>query len=117
MGLLLLVIALFPKGAGAQDVVTGRGILCDKAEQVARLIKADDFQATMVAVNAEKANSCAVLPIAFIMHGEKGEQVHVGGDTWQIAQILVLGLMTDNGIRPIEPTVQWSAFHVQERGA
>jgi hypothetical protein len=25
-------------------VVTGRGIVCDTAEQVARVIKADDFQ-------------------------------------------------------------------------
>ena len=49
-----IALALFPKTAPAQEVLSGRGIICDTAEQVARIIKADDFQATLVAVNTEK---------------------------------------------------------------
>jgi integrase len=45
-----VALALYPKTAPAQEVLTGRGILCDTADQVARIIKADDFQATLVAV-------------------------------------------------------------------
>jgi hypothetical protein len=54
-----VALALYSKTAPAQEVLSGRGIICDTAEQVARVIKADDFQATLVTVNAEKTNSCA----------------------------------------------------------
>ena len=70
-------LALFPKTAPAQEVLSGRGIICDTAEQVARVIKADDFQATLVAVNTEKAHSCEVMEIAFIFHRETGETVRI----------------------------------------
>jgi hypothetical protein len=112
-----VALALFPKTAPAQEVQVGRGIVCDRADQVTRILKADDFQATLVAVNAEKALSCAVLPVAFIFHGDKGETVRIHGASWQVQQILVLGLETDEGMRPVEPTIQWSAFYVDEQGA
>jgi hypothetical protein len=103
--------------AYAQEVQTSRGLICDTPEQVVRVIKADDFQATIVAVNAEKALSCAIMPVAFIMHGTKSEQVHIGANTWQIEQILVVGANVGNGFQPIQPMLQWAAFLVDERGA
>jgi hypothetical protein len=104
--------------AYAQHAVeTGTGVVCDTSEQVTRLLKADDFQATLVAVNTEQRNSCAVLPIAFIVHGETGEQARIHGATFRVTQILVLGLDTAEGMRPIKPTIQWTALFVEERGA
>jgi hypothetical protein len=44
-----VALALFAKTAPAQKVVTDRGLICDMSEQVARIINADDFQATLVA--------------------------------------------------------------------
>jgi hypothetical protein len=111
-----VALALFPKTAPAQEVLSGRGIICDTAEQVARVIKADDFQATLVAVNAEKAHSCEVMEIAFIIH-EKGETVRVHGEAWQVTEIIVVGAMTPQGWGSIEPSMQWSAFLVEERVA
>jgi hypothetical protein len=34
-----VALALYPKTAPAQEVLTGRGILCDTADQVAGIIK------------------------------------------------------------------------------
>ena len=110
-------LALFPKTAPAQEVLSGRGIICDTAEQVARVIKADDFQATLVAVNTEKAHSCEVMEIAFIFHGETGETVRIHGEAWQVTQIVVIGVDIGQGIQLVQPTVQWSAFAIEERGA
>jgi hypothetical protein len=112
-----VALALYSKTAPAQEVLSGRGIICDTAEQVARVIKADDFQATLVAVNTEKANSCAVLEVAFIIHGEKGETVRIHGDAWQVTQIIVVGANTPQGWGTLDPMVQWSAFQVNEVGA
>ena len=51
--------------AYAQHAVeTGTGVVCDTSAQVTRLLKADDFQATLVAVNTEertRAQSCPSL--------------------------------------------------------
>jgi len=112
-----IALALFPKTAPAQEVLTGRGILCDTAEQVADILKADDFQASLNAVNFEKPNSCAVLEVAFIIHGQKGEMVRIHGDAWQVTQIIVVGANTPQGWGTLEPTIQWSAFYVNEVGA
>jgi hypothetical protein len=111
-----VALALFPKTAPAQEVLSGRGIICDTAEQVARVIKADDFQATLVAVNAEKSHSCEVMEIAFVIH-QKGEPVRIHGEAWQLTEIIVVGAMTPQGWGSIQPSVQWSAFLVEERTA
>jgi hypothetical protein len=112
-----VALALYPKTAPAQEVLTARGIICDTAEQVATVLKADDFQASLNAVNFNKANSCAVLEVAFIIHGEKGETVRIHGDAWQVTQIIVVGANTPQGWGTLEPMVQWSAFHVNEVSA
>jgi hypothetical protein len=78
-----VALALFAKTAPAQKVVTDRGLICDM------FINADDFQATLVAVNAEKALSCAVMPVAFIMHRETAETVRIHGSAWAIREILL----------------------------
>jgi hypothetical protein len=57
-----------PEDCSRAGVLSVRGIICDTPEQVAGVIKADSFQATLVAVNTEKAHSCEVMEIAFIIH-------------------------------------------------
>jgi len=52
-------------------------------------------------------------------------QVDAGGatsatssGTWQITKILIVGVDVGQGIQPVDPVVQWSAFHVEgELGA
>jgi hypothetical protein len=112
-----VALVLFPKQAPAQEVLSARGLVCDTAEQVARVITADDFYETLTSVNAEKADSCNVLEIAFIIHNQKAPKVFIGADTWQLTQIIVIAAKTPQGMVLIEPMIQWSAFHVDGHGA
>jgi hypothetical protein len=57
------------------------------------------------------------MEIAFIFHGETGETVRIRGEAWQVTQIIVIGVDIGQGIQPVQPTVQWSAFAIEERGA
>jgi hypothetical protein len=112
-----VALALFPKQAPAQEVLQARGLVCDTAEQVARVITADDFYETLTSVNAEKAGSCNVLEVAFTIHSKKAPKVFIGTDVWQLTQIIVVAANTPRGMVMVEPTVQWSAFYVEKEGA
>ena len=57
------------------------------------------------------------MEIAFIFHGETGGTVRIRGEAWQVTQIIVIGVDIGRGIQPVQPTVQWSAFAIEERGA
>jgi hypothetical protein len=111
-----VALVLFPKQAPAQDVRSARGLVCDTAEQVARVITADDFYEALTEVNAEKASSCNVLEIAFIIHNQKAPKVFIGADTWQLTQIIVVAANTPQGMVLVEPMIQWSAFQVKKEG-
>jgi hypothetical protein len=112
-----VALALYPKPAPAQhQVETGTGIVCDTPEQVVRYIKSKEGDGTLAAINAESKSACAILGVAFFV-GEKGEQVTNSNGTWQITKILIVGVDVGQGIQSVDPVVQWSAFHVDERGA
>src|SRR3977135_1829678 len=65
MGFLALFVALgFPQQANAQSAA-GSGVVCDTADQVRRYVLADDTQATLAAINAEKAESCSLMKVFF----------------------------------------------------
>jgi hypothetical protein len=111
-----VALALFPKQAPAQEVLSARGLVCDTAEQVARVITADDFYDALTSVNAEKADSCNVLEVAFIIHNQKAPKVFIGADVWQLTQIIVVAANTPKGMVLVEPMIQWSAFYVEKEG-
>jgi hypothetical protein len=111
-----VALALFPKQAPAQDVVTARGLMCDTAEQVARVIKSDDFFATIASVNTEIARSCEVTEVAFIINSEDGPKVSIGTDVWQVTQVTVVAANTPRGMVLVEPMIQWTAFQVDRQG-
>ena len=111
-----VALALYPKHAPAQDVVTARGLMCDTAEQVARVIKSDDFFATIASVNTEKARSCEVTEVAFIINSEDGPKVSIGTDVWQVTQVTVVAANTPRGMVLVEPMIQWTAFQVDRQG-
>jgi hypothetical protein len=109
-------LTIYSLAYAQQQVETGTGIVCDTPEQVARYIKSKEGDGTLAAINAESKNACAILGVAFFV-GEKGEQITNSHGTWQITKILIVGVNAQDGIHPIDPVVQWSAFHVDEQGA
>ena len=57
------------------------------------------------------------MKVAFFM-GETRESIATSSGTWQITKILIVGVDVGQGIQPVDPVVQWSAFHVEgELGA
>ena len=73
-GIVFCIALVLTSKAHAQDVITGEGIVCDTQEQVVRYILAADAKATLASINEEKANSCAIVNVAYYM-GNAGEKV------------------------------------------
>jgi hypothetical protein len=114
-GCLALLLALaFPQPAKAQNA--GYGIVCDTPDQVRRYVLADDTTATLTAINAEKARSCALLKVSFYV-GKKDAKLVTKDGVWQITHILITGIVTHGGIQPIDPTPRWIAIAVPSRSA
>jgi hypothetical protein len=63
-GFIALLIALgLPQPAKAQN--TGFGVVCDTPDQVRRYVLAENAPAAQAVINAEKAQSCAVMNVSF----------------------------------------------------
>jgi hypothetical protein len=96
----------------AQEIKHDTGLVCDTAEQVEAVMaaydKSDNWQASLVAVNAEKV-VCAVVSVAFIQ-GDKIKELHTKLGTLDEVEITVVGAITSGGIRPIKPEKQVTLF-------
>jgi hypothetical protein len=110
------IVFLLTSKAHAQDLITGEGIVCDTQEQVARYILAADAKATLASINEEKANSCAIVNVAYYV-GDEGEKVVNTTGVWQITHILVIGTVMHGGVRSVSPTAQWTAFAIETASA
>jgi hypothetical protein len=114
-GCLALLVALgFPQPAKAQDA--GYGMVCDTADQVRRYVLSDDTAATLAAINAEKAQSCALMKVSFYV-GKTGAKVVTKDGVWEITHILITGIVMHGGIQQVEPTPRWIAIAVPSASA
>ena len=112
----LLTIAAFcifgMKTAHAQhSVVTGYGIVCDEASQVERYLALQgDNESLIEQINKEtKPHVCELLNVAFYI-GPIIKNVTNEDGTWHIRRILVVGLVTEEGVRSVQPAAQYTAF-------
>jgi hypothetical protein len=114
-GFLALLVALaLPQSAKAQSA--GYGIVCETPDQVRRYVLADDTQSSIAAINAEKAQSCSLMKVSFYVGNVDGTIVTKHA-VWRITHILIVGIATHGGIRPIEPTPRWIAIAVASEPA
>jgi hypothetical protein len=110
----IALLALASSANAQHQTYQGTGVVCDEPEQVARYVRSKEGDGTLPAINAEKANSCAILKVAFFM-GETGEKIATSQGTWQITKILIVGVIGQDGnVHPVNPVVQWSAFLAEE---
>ncbi len=109
-------------GAPAQaldyaDYEVGTSLVCDTQAQVERFVAlfAGDAQAAIRVVNAEEQNpsACMIMNVAYVRGGQIGTARH-GGNAFAIVRILVVGVETGAGIRPVRPAVYFSLFDVTE---
>jgi hypothetical protein len=117
--LILLPILTLP--LRAQDVQVGTALVCDTRQQVERFVALydGDFDAAVSTVNAEVQNpsACAMAsPMAYLVSPPLATERRKDL-TFQIVQILVVGVITKNGVAPVKPTKLFSVLEVDEREA
>ena len=104
----------------ADEVETSTGVICNTQKQMERFVVLNDAdpQSAIRAVNAEEHDpaACAVASLAFVRGGNP-VTVRKRDATFQIVPILVVGVVTPDGVRGIIPAVYFSLFRVEERSA
>jgi hypothetical protein len=114
----LMVLLLAP--AHGREIEVGSELVCDTARQVEKYIafNEDDSRTAVRAINDEENNptACGVANIAFL-RGHNTTTVRTRRATFQITDILVIGVITDDGVQYIAPAVQFSLFKIDERNA
>jgi hypothetical protein len=90
--------------------------MCDTADQVRRYLLSEDAEATLAAINEEKAQSCGLVYVSFYV-GVTDSTIVTKDGVWEITHILVVGVVTPGGVYAVQPSAQWTAFAVESRGA
>ena len=116
----VLAIPVFCTPAGAHEIETGRGVICDTREQVQRLalLLEEDAQAAIKTVNAEAHDptACALATVAYVRGGKAGTARSKAG-TFEIVEVLVVGVETRRGLQSASPAVYFTLFKIEERAA
>jgi hypothetical protein len=117
---LALRLLLLAAPAVAHEIETGSGVICDTREQAQRLafLLEDDAQAAIRTVNAEAddANACALATVAYV-RGAKAGTARSKAGTFEIVEVLVVGVETRRGLQQASPAVYFTLFKVEERPA
>ena len=118
--LILPSILLMELPAQAVDVQVGTTLVCDTEQQAERFIAFydGDAETAVEAVNAEVRNptACALAEIAYLP-GPPLVTTRKKIATFQIVHVLVIGIVTPNGVRAIEPAHFFSVLEVEEHDA
>ena len=106
--------------ARAGEVETSTGVICNTQKQMERFVALNDAdpQSAIRVINAEEHDpeACAVASLAFVRGGNP-VTVKSKNATFQIVPILVVGVITSDGVRGVVPAVYFSLFKVEERMA
>ena len=117
-----LLSSLASPAARAQqiEVEVGESLVCDTQQQVERFVTLFDGNAANAAsaVNSEvnDPNACGVVAVAFVRGPEIATTRNRTG-TYRVMRILVLGVVTNSGIRATPPTAFYSIDQIEEREA
>jgi hypothetical protein len=108
----LLIILGLPQSAKAQTAASG--VVCDTPDLMRRFVLAEDASTALAVVTSQQGQSCAVMDVAFYVGGVAGTTVTKDG-IWDITHVLIVGIITPGGIRPISPTPRWIAVAVPSK--
>jgi hypothetical protein len=120
---LALLSALLCAPAQARDIEVGTVLTCDtqgQAERVGTLLHGDakNIAGAVSKVNAE-ANSqtaCGFVDAAYV-RGTDITTIRAKGETFQIAPVLVIGIVNETGVQSVPQNVYFSVFKIDERMA
>ncbi len=117
VSLVALLAAQFCAPAQASDYEVGESLVCDTQGQVERFVAhfTGDAPAAVRTVNTEEHNpgACAIVNVAY-MRGPSIGMVRHGENAFEIVRILVIGVESADGIRPVQPSAFFSLFSVKE---
>jgi hypothetical protein len=125
-----LLLACLPAQANAPNdkepirVQVGSALVCDTQQQVERFVALYDgnVQTALTAVNSEQtsangeqtsAQACDVATIAYVMGPEVSTARSTSG-TFRVVRVLVLGVLTEQGLQAAVPKPFYSAAQVEE---
>lgn len=124
LALPLLLLASAPGGAAettapqeSPEAEIRTGLICDTQEQVERFISLydGDMPGTVKKVNDAEGNptACGVATMAYVRGRTLGTARH-NNMAFHIVPILVLGMVTDEGVEPLTPSTLFSAIEIDE---
>jgi hypothetical protein len=101
----------------AYDVEAGAVLICDTQEQVERFVQLFDGSQELAvdAVNSEESNpnACALVNARYVT----GPQLVVARNkshAFEITPVVIIGMATPNGYRPVKPTLFFSLVSLKE---
>ena len=101
----------------ASEVEIGNTLVCDTRQQVERIVSfmRGDLRSAVNAVNAAEHDrtACGMSGLAFV-RGANLATVRTREETFQIVEILVVGVVTDGGVKAVVPNVYVSLFKIEE---
>jgi hypothetical protein len=114
---LALLSLLICSPARAEEYEHGTALLCDNQRQVERYVALfnGEEKAAIDAVNEEEhdPNACGLATVAF-MRGPGLGTARNKESAFQIVRVLVIGVETPDGLRPVRPSAYFSVFEVIE---
>ena len=106
--------------SGAGEIRVGTQLVCNTQHDAFRFVKlySGDAEAALRIVNAEESDptACDIVPVLYYV-GPRLGSARTGSTTFNIVLILVIGVVTSDGVRTILPTEYFSALAVDERDA
>src|SRR5262245_10361834 len=101
-----LSLLVMSASAGAYQLQTGSALICDTQKQAERLASFLDYSVqsalSIVNVEADDPKACGSASVAYIRGGILGT-IRNKSETYQIVEVLVVGVATDRGFRNVTP--------------
>jgi hypothetical protein len=119
----LATLILLPAQAedlSASEIQIDTRLLCNTEHKAFRFVRlyAGDVEAALRIVNAEESNptACGMVPVLYYV-GPRLGSAKSRAATFNIVKIVVVGVVTSDGVQTVPPTQYFSAFEVDEREA
>ena len=117
---MLLSLPVVDSPSPVDEVQVGIALVCDTQQQVERYVAVYDGDAgtAVRTVNDEEhdPNACGMASMAYVVSPPL-TTARTKDATFQIVKIIVLGVVTEDGVRPVKPAPFFSAVEVDEREA
>ena len=114
-GLALLPLLPLPTQAQNVDVEVGTSLICDTQEQVQRFVALydGDVESALKGVNADDPTACGVSTMAYVRGPQLGT-ARSKDAAFEIVRILVVGVVTETGVKSVTPASFFSLFEIEE---